>query len=169
LAWAGNPNYKADRQRSIKLSTLMPLLRTPGLTWIALQKGPPAEELATLPADVHVQDGSSRDRDLAETAAQISSLDLVITSDTCIAHLAGAMAKPVWILLPHLADWRWMRQTETTPWYPTARLFRQSAPDDWAGVLKRVIGELNGLKAVERSRIIRPVSQNKQSPQHIQA
>ncbi|MFZ1083325.1 MAG: tetratricopeptide repeat protein [Terracidiphilus sp.] len=169
LAWAGNPNYKADRQRSIKLSTLMPLLRTPGLTWIALQKGPPAEELATLPADVHVQDGSSRDRDLAETAAQISSLDLVITSDTCIAHLAGAMAKPVWILLPHLADWRWMRQTETTPWYPTARLFRQSAPGDWAGVLKRVIGELNGLKAVERSRIIRPVSQNKQSPQHIQA
>jgi tetratricopeptide (TPR) repeat protein len=147
LAWAGNPRYKADRLRSVKLASLLPLLRTPGITWVALQKGPAAEELLALPGDTLVSDGSSRDRDLAETAALISTLDLVITTDTCIAHLAGAMAKPVWILLPHLSDWRWMQQTEATPWYPTARLFRQSIPGDWAGLVERVIGELSDLLA----------------------
>jgi tetratricopeptide (TPR) repeat protein len=147
LAWAGNPLYKADRQRSVNLATLMPLLRAPGITWIALQKGPATEELAALPGDVVVWDGSSRDRDLAETAALIATLDLIITTDTCIAHLAGAMAKPVWILLPHLSDWRWMQEIETTPWYPTARLFRQSSPRDWTGVLDRVVGELSELRA----------------------
>jgi ADP-heptose:LPS heptosyltransferase len=83
-------------------------------------------------------DGSSGERDLAETAALVATLDLVITTDTCIAHLAGAMGKPVWILLPHLADWRWMEVSERTPWYPTARLFRQRVAGDWAGVLERV-------------------------------
>jgi hypothetical protein len=149
LAWAGNPHYKADRQRSVKLATLLPLLRTPGVAWIALQKGPAAEQLAALPGDVSVSDGSSYDRDLAETAALMATLDLVITTDTCIAHLAGAMGKPVWILLPHLSDWRWMQQTETTPWYPTARLFRQHEPGDWAEVLDRVIGELNASRAAK--------------------
>jgi len=145
LAWAGNPRYKADRQRSVQLAQLLPLLRTRGVTWISLQKGPAAEQLAALPDDVFVWDGSSRDRDLAETAALIATLDLVITTDTCIAHLAGAMAKPAWILLPHLADWRWMQQTETTPWYPTARLLRQPAAGDWAAVVDRAIGDLNRL------------------------
>jgi tetratricopeptide (TPR) repeat protein len=148
LCWAGNPRYKADSLRSVKLATLLPLLRTPGITWVALQKGPAAEELLALPGDALVSDGSSRDRDLAETAALISTLDLVITTDTCIAHLAGAMAKLVWILLPHLSDWRWMQQTEATPWYPTARLFRQSIPGDWTGLVERVIGELSELLAV---------------------
>ncbi|MGD0546902.1 MAG: tetratricopeptide repeat protein [Terracidiphilus sp.] len=151
LAWAGNPRYKADQLRSIKLAALLPLLRTPSITWIALQKGLAAEELAALPGDVFVQDGSSRDRDLADTAALISTLDLVITSDTCIAHLAGAMARPVWILLPHLSDWRWMQKTETTPWYPTARLFRQCRPGDWAEVVQRVIEELSRLRAASRN------------------
>jgi tetratricopeptide (TPR) repeat protein len=153
FAWAGNPRYKADLLRSVKLATLLPLLRTSGIAWIALQKGPAAEELAALPGDVSVRDGSSRDRDLAETAALISTLDLVITTDTCIAHLAGAMAKPVWILLSHLGDWRWMQQMEATPWYPTARLFRQSAPGDWAGVLERVIGELSEIREARLRRV----------------
>jgi Flp pilus assembly protein TadD len=143
LCWAGNPRYKADRQRSVQLATFLPLLRTPGVTWIALQKGSAAEQLAALPGDVSVLDGSSNDRDLAETAALISMLDLVITTDTCIAHLAGAMGKPIWILLPHLSDWRWLQRTETTPWYPTAKLFRQRAPGDWDELLERVIGQLD--------------------------
>jgi tetratricopeptide (TPR) repeat protein len=142
LAWAGNPRYKADRQRSMELKTLLPLLRTPGVNWISLQKGEAAEQLSSLPESVFVWDGSSADQDLAETAALLAMLDLVITTDTCIAHLAGAMAKPVWILLPHLADWRWMQKVETTPWYPTARLFRQRTPGDWAGVLDRVSCDL---------------------------
>jgi tetratricopeptide (TPR) repeat protein len=145
LAWAGNPRYKADRQRSIRLDTLLPLLRAVQANWISLQKGESAAQLADLPAGILVRDGSSRDRDLAETAALLATLDLVITTDTCIAHLAGAMAKPVWILLPHLADWRWMQTIETTPWYPTARLFRQPASGDWAEVLERVTGQLNNL------------------------
>jgi hypothetical protein len=142
IAWAGNPGYKADRQRSANLEAFLPLLRTPGVTWISLQKGPAAEQLAALPSDVVVRDGSSAHRDLAETAALVATLDLIITTDTCIAHLAGAMAKPVWILLPRLSDWRWMQRVETTPWYPTARLFRQGAPGDWAGVFERVAREL---------------------------
>jgi tetratricopeptide (TPR) repeat protein len=152
LAWAGNPRYKADRQRSMALATLLPLLRIPGITWISLQKGPGAEQLAALPGDVFVSDGSSGDRDLAETAALVASLDLVITTDTCIAHLAGAMEKPLWILLPHLADWRWMEQVETTPWYPTAWLARQSEPGDWRGVVKRVMEELDGSRRDEAFR-----------------
>ena len=149
LAWAGNPNYKADRQRSVKLLTLLPLLRTPGVAWIALQKGTPAEELAALPSDVTVLDGSSSDTDLAETAALLDTLDLVVTTDTCIAHLAGAMGKPVWILLPHLSDWRWMQQTETTPWYPTARLYRQPEPGDWAGVMERVSEDIKEYRSTQ--------------------
>jgi tetratricopeptide (TPR) repeat protein len=155
LAWAGNPRYKADRQRSMEAKALLPLLRTPGINWISLQKGEAAEQLSGLAGSVFVWDGSSADKDLAETAAMLATLDLVVTTDTCIAHLAGAMAKPVWILLPHLSDWRWMQQMETTPWYPTARLFRQRSPGDWAGVLERVTGELSELREA-RSRPAQP-------------
>jgi ADP-heptose:LPS heptosyltransferase len=159
LAWAGNPRYKGDRQRSMQLATLLPLLRTRGVTFISLQKGPAAAQLAALPGNVFLWDGSSRDRDLAETAALVAGLDLVISSDTSIAHLAGAMGKPVWIILPHLADWRWMEQTETTPWYPTARLLRQSKPGDWDGVVERVIEELNGMRATRFSQAAAPRKQ----------
>jgi tetratricopeptide (TPR) repeat protein len=155
LAWAGNPRYKADSLRSIQLEQLLPLLRTPGVTWVSLQKGPAAEQLAGLPGEVFVWDGSSRDRDLAETAALVATLDLVITTDTCIAHLAGAMAKPVWILLPHLSDWRWMQQTDATPWYPTAWLLRQSTPGDWNELIERVSAEFSALCAA-RSRPVLP-------------
>jgi hypothetical protein len=115
------------------------------VTWVSLQKGDPAQKLAGLPGDVFVWDGCSQDVDLAETAAVVATLDLVITTDTCIAHLAGAMGKPVWILLPQPADWRWMERVETTPWYPTARLFRQSAPGQWAALVERVASELTTL------------------------
>jgi hypothetical protein len=162
VCWAGNPRYKADHRRSIELRTLLPLLRVPGITWISLQKGPATEQLAALPGDVFVWDGSSGDRDLAETGATISTLDLVVTSDPCIAHLAGAMGKPVWILLPHLADWRWMQETETTPWYPTARLLRQREPGNWAGVVDRVAGELHQLRVVNG---VQGNSAIKQAPQ----
>ncbi len=155
LAWAGNPRYKADRLRSVQLEILLPLLRNPGIAWISLQKGAPAEQLCGLPGDVVVWDGSSQDRDLAETAALVATLDLVVTTDTCIAHLAGAMGKPVWILLPHLADWRWMCESPTTPWYPTARLFRQSKPGDWNGVLQQVIAELRCINKTQRQPVIK--------------
>ncbi|HUV70706.1 MAG TPA: tetratricopeptide repeat protein [Terracidiphilus sp.] len=146
VAWAGNPRYKADKLRSVNVTRLLPLLRLVGINWIALQKGQAAGQLADLPEDVFVRDGSSGDRDLAETASLVATLDLVITTDTCIAHLAGAMGKPAWILLPHLGDWRWMQEQETTPWYPTVRLLRQKTPGDWDGLVKRVGGELKRLQ-----------------------
>jgi tetratricopeptide (TPR) repeat protein len=142
VAWAGNPRYKADGRRSMKLGSLLPLLRTEDVFWVSLQKGEACEQMKEVAEEVAILDGSSGDKNLAETAALVSVLDLVITTDTCIAHLAGAMGKPVWIVLPHLADWRWMERIETTPWYPTARLFRQESPGDWAGVLVRVSAEL---------------------------
>jgi tetratricopeptide (TPR) repeat protein len=142
LSWAGNASYKADKLRSMKLKVLLPLLRTQGVHWISLQKGDAAKQFAALPGDVLVLDGSSADIDLAETAALVATLDLVITTDTCIAHLAGAMGKPVWILLPYLADWRWIQRVELTPWYPTVRLLRQTSPGDWIGVQERVIAGL---------------------------
>jgi hypothetical protein len=145
IAWAGNPRYKGDRNRSMRLDTLTPLFQIPGMDWISLQKGDPALQLSKLPPSIRIHDACSRDRDLADTAAVIATLDLVITTDTCIAHLAGAMAKPVWILLAHLADWRWMQTRCTTPWYPAARLFRQPAPGDWPSVLQSVIVELRAL------------------------
>jgi tetratricopeptide (TPR) repeat protein len=157
IAWAGNPRYRADRHRSMHLKTLLPLLRTSAIHWISLQKGEAAEQLRNLPQDVCVHDGSSQERDLAETAALVATLDLVITTDTCIAHLAGAMAKPVWIMLPHLSDWRWMQQIDTTPWYPTAKLFRQQTPGDWTGVLERVIDELGNLRETGMRRPITTV------------
>lgn len=142
VAWAGNPRYKADAQRSMHVKTLIPLLRMPGVEWVSLQKGLAAEQISEIDRGNRMPDGSSGDRDLADTAALVAGLDLVITTDTSIAHLAGAMAKPVWILLPHLADWRWGNEGETTPWYPTARLYRQTAPGDWKGLLGRVHGDL---------------------------
>jgi tetratricopeptide (TPR) repeat protein len=161
VAWAGNPGYKADRQRSIKLDTLIPLLRTPGINWVSLQKGPGAEQLSELAGNVFVWDGASRDVDLAETAALLATLDLVISTDTCIAHLAGAMGKPVWILLPHLGDWRWMQNIETTPWYPTAHLFRQIEPGDWKSVVERAIEKLTELTRCKETQFrLRNVSRN---------
>jgi len=147
FAWAGNPRYKADRNRSVELKAFLPLLGVSGVMWISLQKNSAEEQLQMLPSDLHVLDGSSRDRDLAETAALLATLDLVITTDTCIAHLAGAMGKPVWILLPYLSDWRWMQNISATPWYPTARLLRQRAPGDWPELMERAANE------VERFRI----------------
>ena len=108
-------------------------------------------------------DGSSSEHDLAETAALVATLDLVITTDTSIAHLAGAMAKPVWILLPHLGDWRWMQEVGTTPWYPTARLLRQSSPGDWPGMVNRLIDELAAFRRFSVASGIR-LAANEPSP-----
>lgn len=146
FAWAGNPRYKSDRLRSTRAETFLPLLRTSGITWVSLQKGEAARQLDELPGDVFVWDGSSKEKDLAETAALMMTLDHVITTDTCVAHLAGALGLPVWILLPHLGDWRWMQEIETTPWYPRARLFRQKNAGDWGELIERVRMEVERIR-----------------------
>jgi len=137
IAWAGNSKHIRDRERSIDLRCLLPLLDVDA-TFVSLQKEVGATDTATLreSADIihfgHELDGFS------DTAALISHLDLVISVDTAVAHLAGGLGKPVWILLAHVPDWRWLLDRDDSPWYPTARLFRQSETREWDSIIKRV-------------------------------
>lgn len=135
LVWGSSPT---DPSRSCPLAALTSLARSPELRLFSLQKGPPAEELANTPDADRIVDLSDRIGDMADTAAFIRQLDLVVTVDTSVAHLAGALGRPVFILLPHLADWRWLLDRDDSPWYPTARLFRQRTPGDWAEVAARL-------------------------------
>jgi ADP-heptose:LPS heptosyltransferase len=142
LVWSGERSHDNDRNRSLRLETLLPLLKTPDVTFVSLQHEVRDEDRALLQeqsAVVHVGD---RFCDFADTAAVISLLDAVISADTAVAHLAGAMGKPLLLLLPFGADFRWLRERDDTPWYPTARLFRQSAFGDWASVIDVVRHEL---------------------------
>ncbi|MEG4939389.1 tetratricopeptide repeat protein [Microcoleus sp. F4-D5] len=136
IVWSGNPQYSQNKVRSLPLNLLTKLLDIPGANFYSLQKEITAEERALL-EQMPVTDLSSYLHDFADTAAAISALDLVISVDTSVAHLAGALGKPVWILLCFVPDWRWMLQREDSPWYPTARLFRQSTAGDWEGVLEQ--------------------------------
>jgi len=137
LAWAGNPGHNNDHNRSIGLARLLPLLDIDA-TFISLQKDVRAEDASVL-ADrsdlLHFGDALT---DFCDTAALISNLDLVIAADTSVAHLAGALGKPVWVLLPLVPDWRWLLDRTTSPWYPTARLFRQDDTRRWDRVIGRV-------------------------------
>ncbi|MDR3775809.1 MAG: tetratricopeptide repeat-containing glycosyltransferase family protein [Terracidiphilus sp.] len=136
LVWAGNPSHIDDRRRSIPLSSLEPLFCVEGVHFYSLQMGPSAVHLATTGAQI--TDLTPAISDMADTAALIEQLDLVICVDTAVAHLAGAMARPAWILLPFAPDWRWLQEREDSPWYPTLRLFRQPKLRDWASVIEKV-------------------------------
>ena len=136
LVWASGP-WNPDR--SIPLESFAPLGEIPGVAWVPLQHGPACSDLTR--ADGLLNFTTLRppcDDDALRTAREILALDLVITVDTMVAHLAGALGKPVWTLLPYEADWRWMRHRDDSPWYPTMRLFRQQYPGDWPGVIERV-------------------------------
>jgi tetratricopeptide (TPR) repeat protein/glycosyltransferase involved in cell wall biosynthesis len=136
IVWSGNPKNSENNVRSLPLELLTKLLDIPGADFYSLQKEMTADEIALL-EQMPVTDLSSYLHDFADTAAAISALDLVISVDTSVAHLAGALGKPVWIFLCFVPDWRWMLQREDSPWYPTARLFRQPTAGDWEGVLEQ--------------------------------
>lgn len=142
LVWRGNPGNSRDRQRSIPAETIAPMCAVPGVNWISLQIDAKPDELQAIAQHGPIQDFSEELRGWSETAALVSVLDLVVTVDTAVAHLAGAMGKPVWILLAHTAHWCWLTGRTDSPWYPTARLFRQKTPGDWAPVLHEVREEL---------------------------
>ncbi len=137
IVWAGSAGFANDCRRSIPLELVAPLFDTPGTTWVSLQRGPRATEIAAYPkvrtVPVH---------DYYDTAAVMQSLDLVISCDSSPAHLAGALGVPVWTLLAYSPDFRWMLDTETTPWYDSMRLFRQRTRGYWPGVIARVRREL---------------------------
>ena len=139
LVWAGNPEFKADHIRSPRLKAFLPLLDVPGIAFYGLQKGAGRQDLeAGAPLPPSFTDLGAEIADFADTAAIMANLDLVISSCTAPAHLAGALGRPVWTLLPDSADWRWLDRGDTTPWYPTMRLFRQAVPGDWASVVAAV-------------------------------
>jgi Flp pilus assembly protein TadD len=142
VAWAGNPRKRTDHDRSVTLSMLGPILAVPDVAFFSLQKGPRATEAAAGPLAGRIIDLGPHLNDFADTAAAVSCLDLVISVDTAVAHLAGALAKPVWTLLPFAPDWRWLLDRDDSPWYPTMRLFRQPYRGDWASVVAYAANEL---------------------------
>jgi tetratricopeptide (TPR) repeat protein len=145
LAWTGNPDHPKNSFRSVPLDTLARLFDLEGVHFFSLQMGPAAAELAA--RKLPIVDLAPVTGDMADTAAQMAQLDLVITIDTSMAHLAGALARPVWVLLGHSPDWRWLVNREDSPWYPTARLFRQPSHGDWESVIARVRTALHDLAA----------------------
>ena len=142
LVWAGRKSYKDDGKRSLSLQAFAPLAGIPGVSFYALQVGEGSEQSAFPPADMELTDLGSGVRDFSDSAAIIAGLDLVISADTAVAHLAGALGKAVWVLLPKACDWRWLERRGDSPWYPSARLFRQCQRGDWAEVLERVAAQM---------------------------
>lgn len=148
LVWAAGMRpeqqdfHRVQRLRSLSLRGLAPLGKVPGVIFVSLQKGPAAMEARTLPAGMTLFDWTEELHDFADTAALVEALDLVITVDTAVAHLAGALGKPVWLMNRFAACWRWMLQREDSPWYPTMRIFRQPKAGDWDSVAQRVAEDL---------------------------
>jgi Glycosyltransferase family 9 (heptosyltransferase) len=149
IAWSGNPRHKNDRNRSVSLSELAPIIAL-GLPLYCLQRELPLNDIHDFAAYANIEYFGESLSDFTDTAALIAQLDLVIAVDTAVAHLAGALGKPVWVLLPYAPDWRWMHGREDSPWYPTMRLLRQPGPGDWAAVLDRVRGDLAAIAELWR-------------------
>jgi hypothetical protein len=143
IAWAGNPAHENDRRRSIPLDAFAPLAAVAGIRWFALQVGPRASDAA--PAELDLERLGDAIASMADTAAIVAQLDLVIAADSSVAHLAGAMGVPVWLVLPWRPDWRWSPYAATTPWYPSMRLFHAADPG-WTAALAAVRTELERVR-----------------------
>jgi tetratricopeptide (TPR) repeat protein len=154
LVWSGKPSHKNDHNRSIALERLKSLIAVPGTAFVSLQREYRDADLAALAAlpILRLDDAIG---DFADTAAAIAALDLVIAVDTAVAHLAGSLGKPLWLLLSHIQDWRWLIGRSDNPWYPTARLFRQGPEGDWGPVIARATEALAGLAAAAPSAVLR--------------
>jgi tetratricopeptide (TPR) repeat protein len=145
LVWAGSPAHHQDNCRSIPLADFAPILQVPGVAFYSLQKPVPTRDADYLQSQTAIINTSLELPDFLHTASVINELDLVITVDTGVAHLAGALGKPVWMLIQHSADWRWFLDSTTTPWYPTMQLFRQTTRSQWAPPIARVAKALRQL------------------------
>jgi tetratricopeptide (TPR) repeat protein len=147
IAWAGSAGHANDRNRSIPFGALTPLWSLPGVRFLAIQRELRPGEAEALAAEPRLTPLGAALRDFDDTAAIVALSDLVVTVDTSVAHLAGAMGRPVWILVPFSPDWRWGLEGERSPWYPTARLIRQRAPGDWTGAIAQLAADLAALAA----------------------
>jgi hypothetical protein len=137
LVWAGRPSHFNDANRSMSLADLAPLA-VPGVTFLSVQKGPKADQAKAPPAGMNLVSLGDDIHDFEDTAAILSIADLLISVDSSPVHLAGALGRPAWVMLPFVPDWRWLLERDDTPWYPSVRLFRQGARGDWAGVTTRM-------------------------------
>ena len=155
IVWAGNANNERDRHRSCRLDDFAALLDLPDTEFLSFQLGPRAGELQTSGWRGLIRDAGRKLAPFEATADALAEVDLVITVDTAMAHLAGALGRRVWTLLAFAPDWRWQLGRIDTPWYPTMRLFRQPAPNDWAGAFRQVRRELAALVAKSNKRRIR--------------
>ncbi|HEY1411559.1 MAG TPA: glycosyltransferase family 9 protein, partial [Rhodopila sp.] len=147
LAWTGRPTHPNDRRRSMPLAQLAPLAGAGQAAFVSIQKPMPARDQETLARFPGMTDLADDLTDFGETAALMENLDLIITVDTSMGHLAGALGKPCWILIPKAADWRWMLEREDSPWYPSVRLFRQQKPGAWDGPINRLRDALSQVLA----------------------
>ncbi|AWB08198.1 glycosyltransferase (plasmid) [Azospirillum humicireducens] len=138
IVWAGSPTHGNDRNRSVGLEPFARLAAIPGVSLVSIQKGPTEGQAANPPGGFPLLNLSPDIRDFADTAAIMAGLDLVVCVDTSVAHLAGALGVPVWVLLPFAPDWRWMLDRQDSPWYPTMRLFRQDRPGSWDDAIDRL-------------------------------
>jgi tetratricopeptide (TPR) repeat protein len=145
VVWSGNPAHGNDRYRSMSLRELEPLAEVEGVTLYSLQKGAAAAQLGDSTLHIRPVDHTARLTDFTETAALLENLDLLITVDTSVAHLAGALGRPVWLMLPFAPDWRWLLDRTDSPWYPTMRLFRQTAIGQWQPVVNDIVAALREL------------------------
>jgi len=142
IAWAGKPSHRNDRHRSAGLAPFIELFGLADVAFYSLQVGPRSGDLERLGCAGLVHDLTPRLHDFSDTAAALSALDLVITVDTAVAHLAGALGKRTWLVLPYAPDWRWLHARDDSPWYDSVTLYRQTTPGDWAGVFKRIGNDL---------------------------
>jgi hypothetical protein len=143
IVWAGRPEHSNDCNRSATLAVFGPLAELDGTALISLQKGRGQAAIGSYFERAPLLNLGAEIADFVDTMAVIEEMDLVVTVDTAVAHLAGAMGKPVWIMLPYAPDWRWLLDRNDSPWYPTARLFRQSRAGDWIGATRQVAEALS--------------------------
>jgi hypothetical protein len=158
IAWQGNPQYLGDARRSMRVAEFAPLAEVEGVRLVSLQKGFGIEQLADAPFEVQDIGGQvdNGEDNLCEVAAVIKNLDLVVTCDSALGHLAGALGARVWVALPRVPDWRWLLERQDSPWYPTMRLFRQSSPGNWPEVFASMARSLRDLTASSNPRLSEP-------------
>ncbi|MGH7059228.1 MAG: glycosyltransferase family 9 protein, partial [Stellaceae bacterium] len=142
IVWAGRPTHRNDARRSTRLAAFAPLAALPEVALVSLQKGPAQAEIGNYWGRAPLLNLGPELGDFADTIAVLECLELVVTVDTAVGHLAGAMRKPAWIMLPYAPDWRWLEDRSDSPWYPSVRLFRQTVERSWEPVIARIAAEL---------------------------
>jgi hypothetical protein len=160
IAWAGNPNHVQDLDRSIPLESLLPILGVEGIRYFSLQKDLRDSDKEILDVNPQIVRLDLEINDFQDTAAIMMSLDLVLSCDTSIVHLAGALGKPAWVLLPFNPDWRWLLDRNDSPWYPTALLFRQTTRGEWSTVIDDVCAELVKLVSKKKADHVSPAPES---------